>query len=372
MTGPLGYENWRAQASGAEGGDSAEFTFYSDSLVRAEVSDGLGPFKLLNPVGGLPDQRYPGAHVVLRAQMFITDGWEFDPDPAKSDAPNWHGGHLDEELAALCSLSLGIRMRSGGLTRLFDGRDPLGVPVEYAHTAPSFVSAERSPLLPRKMQVDLQGVLPYLPIYPQLSEDQARSLLRAARSYQMALWNTEFDPEYAWLKLVSALEAAADCWWGGGEVDPVEALKAWNPTFHEGLTEYLPDDQLYESAKTLLTVTRSTKKFLDFCRQYCPPEPEIRPDHSQVEWGNLVDLLGVVYRHRSRSLHEARPFPGPLLGPPQGGLGGGAPLEMPIGAVAINGNTWALEDLPMYLHVFAYVAREILVRWWASGCPSRA
>ncbi len=46
--------------------------------------------------------------------------------------------------------------------------------------------------------------------------------------YQLGAWMSDADPEYAWLKFVSALEAAAVCWWRGGD-DPTDALHNARP-----------------------------------------------------------------------------------------------------------------------------------------------
>lgn len=49
-------------------------------------------------------------------------------------------------------------------------------------------------------------------VYSSMSPDAAITLVRAARAYQEGTWVAEEDPEYAWLKLVSAVETVADYW----------------------------------------------------------------------------------------------------------------------------------------------------------------
>jgi hypothetical protein len=58
----------------------------------------------------------------------------------------------------------------------------------------------------------LATCIPWLQRYFRLERGQANALVRAARSHQAALWAAEGDPRQAWLKLISAVEAAAHYW----------------------------------------------------------------------------------------------------------------------------------------------------------------
>jgi hypothetical protein len=61
-----------------------------------------------------------------------------DYDMTASDTGGYHGGGPAEEVAALVSLALGVRCRSGGITRrwLRGDPDPLGTPFEADHRRP--------------------------------------------------------------------------------------------------------------------------------------------------------------------------------------------------------------------------------------------
>ena len=51
----------------------------------------------------------------------------------KTDTSQYHGGWLVDEIAALLSLCLGIRIKAGGQTRIFEeGKDPKGHPEYHA------------------------------------------------------------------------------------------------------------------------------------------------------------------------------------------------------------------------------------------------
>ncbi|MDR4498019.1 MAG: hypothetical protein MRK02_08905 [Candidatus Scalindua sp.] len=62
----------------------------------------------------------------------LDDHLEYNPSsgiPEKTDAKLYHGGGISDEVTALVSLSFGIRLKAGGVTRRFDNNgDPKGHP----------------------------------------------------------------------------------------------------------------------------------------------------------------------------------------------------------------------------------------------------
>lgn len=134
---PDGYRNWLAHRAGAPELGAAEFSLYSDALVVGHVVDGLGHYQLLNTISLNAGQAgHPSAAIILRAQDHLPETDE-QPEEARGGR-SWHGVFIDDELAALLSLALGIRCKSGGLTREFKtGSDPRGRPVEYLHSTPA-------------------------------------------------------------------------------------------------------------------------------------------------------------------------------------------------------------------------------------------
>ena len=65
-----------------------------------------------------------------------------DYDMTASDTGGYHGGGPAEEVAALVSLALGVRCRSGGITRrwLRGDPDPLGTPSRQITVGPICLS----------------------------------------------------------------------------------------------------------------------------------------------------------------------------------------------------------------------------------------
>ena len=89
------------------------------------------------------------------------------PTMDRSSVETWLGLSLDDEIAVLLSLVLGARVRGGGLTREFEeNADPRGLPVEYLHRPPAWISPPGN-----------RFVLPGL-LGAQLSLDEAIPLLK--------------------------------------------------------------------------------------------------------------------------------------------------------------------------------------------------
>jgi hypothetical protein len=61
----------------------------------------------------------PRMGLVLRVEQYLGEYLDEYVDPAweQQDPQNYHGGVAWEELAALVSLALGVRLRAGGVLR---------------------------------------------------------------------------------------------------------------------------------------------------------------------------------------------------------------------------------------------------------------
>jgi hypothetical protein len=121
--GPHLWRTLRAQASGAAGTSGKEALLYTDSrLTTTQDMLDLGAATIQAAVGSIADSTVPAARVVLR-------WWEYDDSdaPLRSDYATrvddaqdyWLGMHVDQEFAAVLSLLLGVRIRSGGTIRRY-------------------------------------------------------------------------------------------------------------------------------------------------------------------------------------------------------------------------------------------------------------
>ena len=127
VVGTPAYDNWQSFLASESHHGTFEYSMYSDAWLSGEVTTGLGPYQFINLI---PITRQIGkvrATVVVRVSEHI----QFDvPNMEKTDQSRYHGGGMIDELAALTSLTCGVRFRSGGETRRFSiNGDPKGRPV---------------------------------------------------------------------------------------------------------------------------------------------------------------------------------------------------------------------------------------------------
>jgi hypothetical protein len=326
------------------------------------------------PVDLIPtmtDPASPGLRFALVARM----RWCPEPAPAagpvETDDKSHYGGQAEDEIAALLSLALGVRVRSGGITRQWlqqgDGAepDPLGYPVEFSHRPPAWTPPVRGrPFLPGlPSSVNLADAVPLLGLLAEISGRNSVALVLAARLYASALWVCDGDPNLAWLQMVSAVEAAA--------VQRSGTKPAWRRVEHEmpDLWKILLDAGGQQHAENvgarLADLVRSADRFARFMKEFGPGPPARRPEeHSQIDWSEVPGRLKTIYGFRSRALHSGTPFPAPMCEPPMT-WGTDVQVEKPPWITSQHGGSvWAAADIPMYLHTFEYLAREALLGWW--------
>src|SRR5690554_6761300 len=125
--GVLSYWNLKAYKEGKERHSIFELPLYSDAHITGELKSQKGPCNLINMIAGI---RQPGSVAdVMILRMF----WHLNNQPTygvKTDSTRYHGGWASDEIAALISLKLGIRVKAGEITRTYDSHinDPLGTP----------------------------------------------------------------------------------------------------------------------------------------------------------------------------------------------------------------------------------------------------
>lgn len=359
--GPAGHRNWRCFDQELPIDDTVEIALYSDAHLVAHGE--FGPYQVINTIPTDRQERLPMA-AVLRMQWRIPESNRL-PDMSRSDQSTFHGGGLPDEIAALISLALGARVQAGGVVREFPEDDPRGTPVQHGHRRPDLPAARQESIPNLRATKDLRTLSNALLMYPRVAPDRAIEVVRAARSYQQGVWMSDADPEYAWLKFVSALETAANCWWRGDN-DPAAALRQSKPDLAE-LLELRGDEELVRAVSEILKdQLRATHRFHAFMERYRPDPPSDRPPPAfQTDWGLLPVALRLIYSYRSKSLHAGKPFPAPMLDQPAQLDEGQCPAEKPLGlAAAVGSAVWQAAEMPMLLHVFEYVTRTALLSWF--------
>jgi len=287
----------------------------------------------------------------------------------KTDAFHYHGGEMSDEIAALLSLSLGIRFKAGDITREFrPNGDPKGHPRYYFWGGnPVLQYSFRGVMLPSCKVSRCVNDAHLLQALPRLKPNDAIAVVKTARLYQDALWISESEPELAWLLFVSAVETAAGHWAKKKE-SSVERLNAFDTGLVNMLRQAGGDVLVNIVADAISDIVGSTKKFVDFLLSHLPPPPDVRPAlFAQHPWdtNHFRESFKTIYAWRSKALHGGISFPLPMCEPPM--KFENIFVEKPFGlATSAKGAVWVAKDTPMLLHTFEYLVRNSLLKWWKS------
>lgn len=376
--GPISYVNWKRARNSEPQIATYEFPLYTDGWIISEIPEGTAGFEGCAFLNTIPVEHGLGLlrpAVVLRLTDHLPPEVQM-PDMSKTDTSLYHGGGLEDELAALVSVCLGMRFWASGASREFrPGKDPKGRPQEFLSRTPTITVRTRTPMIPGIAGPAALELLAPLKQYPALEPDDAIALMRAARAYQQGLWVCDSDANLAWLLLVTAIEVVADQWFVG-EFDDVALFEEQKSDLVTRLRAMGCEEAVQPVAAEFASIMKATAKFIGFTSHFMPTPPSNRPDiWGQQDWSAaaLRKSLSLVYKYRSKALHEATPFPHPMCQPPYRHDGWIAPAEVPIGnATSALYGVWTNEDLAMHLHVFEYIVRSCLLAWLLSGGVKRA
>lgn len=295
---PPSWLNWRQYEAEEPERGAFEMALHTDSHVTGDRV-ACGPYLLFNAIAletvygsYLPDAP---VGIVLRATWHSVAS---APETlSRTNTAAYHGANIDEELASLVSLALGIRCRSGGVTREFQaGDDPRGRPTGWSTHTPMPLTFATAPglMFPslRRRGVSLDSAHDLLAWYPKCTEAAARVLVKAARLYQEALWSAESDPNGAWVQLVAALEVAAVFALRDGAT-PLEHVRKVEPEWAAWLDK-LDEADRAGFARSLAPLVKSTQRFLQLCLNNLPDPPDSRPQQNLLRW------IGAGWRSTSR------------------------------------------------------------------------
>ena len=116
---PFTVANWLAFQSKEPWLFTEEFPLFTDARITGETA--LGPYLFINTVATNPGTARPA--IVVRYAVHKARDY---PDMSKTRADLYHGGSTEQEIAALASLAMGIRLKAGRSNRRFEPNgDPL-------------------------------------------------------------------------------------------------------------------------------------------------------------------------------------------------------------------------------------------------------
>jgi hypothetical protein len=365
------WRNWNAFNDEKPESENADDELYSDRHFVGGPSI-HGPYALAAIVRDRPVTQ-PAVRPAVRLHVGLHEN--LTPDvvidgelvPANSDA--YHGGTASDEIAALVSLILGVRLRVAGTARLSgihrhgEAHQPIYLEVApLAH--PGRLGREYIPATLTR-PADLRQ-LDRLNSFPDLNENAQVELVRAARSYATGVWWSNEDQNQAWLQLVTAIEIAAN-YRQSVQATPQELVEDLWPELWAAL-QPADDAVRAEVSQRIAHQIRATRKFVDFLTE-CRPEPaDLRPPHEELDWTKMAKHAKLIYGHRSAALHGGKPFPLPMLEQPRNEANG-AIQEVPWGLNTGGlGGVWDAKEAPMLLSTFEHIARGSLLNWWDELC----
>ena len=156
-----------------------EFPLFTDALVIEEAN--LGPYAFLNTEDFRGD--IVRTAIVLRYAACDYEAHREQRTYDKSRTELYHGGYAQDELAALASLILGIRLSAGSVSREFKLKgDPLGRPTELGSRDKPFFRTPRNYVIPSTAsgQHNLQD-LQRIEELKDVSQKKAVAIIRSAR-----------------------------------------------------------------------------------------------------------------------------------------------------------------------------------------------
>ena len=376
--GPLSYQNWLAFTRGAAWSHIEEFPLFTDAQITGDKPKGLGPYAVLNTTAER-DFAETVVGAVMRVPMHLDlSSPRVDGALDRTEESSYHGGGMNDEIAALLSLSMGVRLRPGKCIRDFypHETDQRGHPrCPDPHLGPvTRRRGERFVVPSAGGPVCLNERTGLLARYTELTPHNAGVIVKVARSYQEAIWLAEIQPELTWLLLVQATETAANHWMTD-TATPMERVRDWGPggRLLEHLEKQdLTSEQIEGIAGIIGPYVGAVRKFREFLMVFLPQSPPTRPPaHTQVDWSGagMRKVLKRVYDCRSNAVHNGQPFPSVMCEAPMKVDGGYA--ERPVcSAAQVYGASWTGDDIPILLHTFEYIVRESLLKWWQSMLPS--
>ena len=300
------WSNWEAFEAGAEEREHAEDELHSDTRF-------LGGPKIFGPYTlSIIFREHQRADVcpalILRAGLHtsLTPEVIVDGKLVETNTKGYHGGILSDEIAALVSLELGVRLRFAGtrlLSGIHRGAEPAGGPYLFDVPRATRPGAPDREILPNCLTREAHlNSLDLTIKFSTVEEKDQIQLIRAARAYADAIWWANEDPNQAWLQLVTALEIAAKAQQSGSYV-PEEIIERLDPALWALLKDLDPDIRA-KLAKMLAPQHRITQTFIDFVTTFAPDPPAARSTWASLDRSKMHEHARVIYKHRSKALHE--------------------------------------------------------------------
>jgi hypothetical protein len=320
--------------------ETYEFEVYCEAPAHGEFSSG--------PLSLLPWDAEPVPAGSRRSLLLtITDHLQDDPgSPNSTKAGFYHGISMPAEFCTLATVMLRRRIGLGPLVRAH------GLPLRVS---PS-VRRRHNQLIYGSIKLgDLVGGIDLL---RRLPDEHHEMFILACRMYQEALALIDEKPDLAYLLLVSSVEvfvAKLGRKTVEGDLAP-EIRSALADVGNEAAKKVLLD--------RVLDLDRGIgRNFVSYVVELVSDEfwqqsPSISIEDGRVDRAELPDLLRKIYNQRSKTLHEAEPFPPNIMDPPDS--------EAEIDrrpSVAVGQRRWTQAQVIPYVTFFERLVQHVLLQF---------
>jgi hypothetical protein len=274
-----------------------EFEVFVDVAVHGEFR--LGPFSLV-PWDAEPFSEGVRRSLVLR----FSDHLEPNAATSKSSKGGfYHGVSLPAEFCALATVLLRRRVSLGPMLRIDDEALRVALPSQQRHRG--LISGE----------LDASVLVSRMELLRRLPDTFHESVILAARMYQEALAIIDDKPDLAYLLLVSCLEVFV------AKFVPRTREEDLPAAVREALDKCADPEARRVLLNRLLELDRGiSRNFVTFvdshvAESFWQESPQISEAEGRIARDELPELLRRVYNQRSKTLHEAEPFPPNVLSP---------------------------------------------------------
>jgi hypothetical protein len=331
------------QRPASEVGESYEFEVFVDVPVHGEFR--LGPFSLV-PWDAEPMSEGLRRSLVLRFVDHLHGG---GAAARSSKAGFYHGISMPAEFCALATVLLRRRVSLGPMLRIDDLALRVAAPSQQKHRG--LISGE----------IDAASLIARIEDLRKLPDAYHEAFILAARMYQEALAIIDDKPDLAYLLLVSSIEVFVAKFMPRTKEEDLPA------DIREALDKCTDSEARARIVKRLIELDRGiSRNFATFIDAHVgdafwSESPQISVDEGRVTKEELWDLMKRVYNQRSKTLHEAEPFPPNVLSPTNAKADIDRRPEITVGQ-----RKWTQSQFIPYVRFFERLVQHVLMQFVAS------
>ncbi len=391
---PIIYQNWQDLSKNSDDENRisfSEFPLYSDAdEIDGQITNDECPYNIINPC--VPNKYKHKNYNLMRPLLILRIKYynhqnenhhknkkhTKNKQTEKINYDEYLRSNIADQIAVLASLVLGIRLKAGGVNRIFDNeKDTFGRPVAYFHNnfPPQFIHENNYEALPSALKCihkkdtyfNIKKFNDYLLSIIKLDPKNIELLIRAAKLYRDAIWLIESETQLSWIMLVSAIEVIAQEKDERPDSTPIEIFQRDHEKLFKDIKSLCDEKLLNTIAKTFVDKKNVCRKYKLFLSEFLPKPPSIRPpQHLRINWddlkinSNTKNPLMQIYEYRSNYLHTGQSFP-------QAGRLEHDFAEKPSESYIFIDNEYKMtKNLPLTINTFEYIVRNAILGWWNS------